>query len=93
MSAEKPNEGQAQGEADAPAEGVATGRAEVVVAAGGGGKDEPEEKRLRVIVQVEVRAQIDEVVGGKKLPPNLSKISVVSEQQLIGGIRIVGGGD
>ena len=67
--------------------------ASVVASADGGDAPQPEEKRLRIVSQVEARAAIDEVAGAKKVPSNLSKISVISEQQLLGGIRVIGGGD
>lgn len=49
-----------------------------------------EEKKLRIVLQVEVKAEIDEVDG--KVLASANKISVVSEH-IRAVIRVIGGGD
>ncbi|HEU4405113.1 MAG TPA: hypothetical protein VFS43_07470 [Polyangiaceae bacterium] len=88
MSVEKqsPDETPA-GETEAGALARDDARGEVV-----GREGKVEEKKLRIVVQVEVKAEIDESDDGKKVSASADKISVVSEH-VRAIIRIIGGGD
>jgi hypothetical protein len=56
------------------------------------GKGKTEEKKLRIVLQVEVKAEFNEVDDGNQASANVDKLSVTSEH-IRAIVRVIGGGD